>query len=99
MYQWGEHHEGQQTSAGEPAKPGSQQRMVRRIPVMPLCLVAHISGGFAALTIGQDFWPFMLCSMTGLVCVAIGMHRDVTPNDQAQRPGGKPGVERKGNNE
>ena len=50
--------------------------MVRRIPAMLLCFVAHMTGFGVALTIGKDFWPYLLCAMTGLTCIVIGMHRD-----------------------
>ena len=50
-----------------------------------LCFVAHITGFGVALTIGKDFWPYLLCAMTGLACIVIGMHRDDPPNGEVSR--------------
>ena len=60
--------------------------IVRRIPVIILCSVAHFTGFFAALTIGKYFWPFLLCAMTGLACIVIGMHCDNPPPAPGERP-------------
>jgi hypothetical protein len=38
-----------------------------------------------ALTIGKDFWPYILCAMTGLACIVIGTDRDYLPNGPREK--------------
>lgn len=51
---------------------------LKRIPLSLLCIVAHLTGYVAALTIGKDLIPFMVCAMTGLGCFVVGMLLDAT---------------------
>ena len=64
---------------------GSLERMFRRMPVTLLCSVAHMTGFGVALTIGKDFWPYILCAMTGMVCIVIALHHDYPPTDEFRR--------------